>query len=91
MARIVGLGVNKKAPKKEDIENEALKAKIAELEKENVELINSVTDAQKENEALNVKVEELEKEVESLKAKAEAKEVKEDKAADTTAKEDKKN
>lgn len=89
MARAIGLGVNKKSPKKEKSEIETLKARITELEKENTELINSVTDAQKENEALNVKVEELEKEVESLKAKAEAKEVKEDKAADTTAKEEK--
>lgn len=59
MATKVGM-VAKKKENKEDKTKE-LKAKIAELEKENTQLIKSVEEIQKENEGLKAKIAELEK------------------------------
>lgn len=57
MATIIGMGAKKKEIKSDD----KLKAKIAELEKENTKLIKEVEKTQKENEGLKAKIAELEK------------------------------
>lgn len=61
MATTIGMGAKKKASGKENTEAKNLKAKIAELEKENTDLIKSVEKAKKENEGLKAKIAELEK------------------------------
>ena len=62
MATTIGMGAKKKAPEKENSkEVKSLKAKIAELEKENTDLIKSVEETKKENEGLKAKIAELEK------------------------------
>lgn len=61
MSTLVGMGAEKKASGKENKEVKDLKAKIAELEKENTDLIKSVEETKKENEGLKAKIAELEK------------------------------
>ncbi len=57
MATTIGMGVKKKEIKSDD----KLKAKIAEIEKENTKLIKKVEETQKENEGLKAKIAEIEK------------------------------
>lgn len=57
MSTRIGMG----AKKKEIATDNKLKVKIAELEKENTDLIKKLGEAQKENESLKVKIAELEK------------------------------
>ena len=59
MSTIVGMVTKKKENKKD--ETKELKAKIAELEKENVDLIKNIETLEKENEGLRAKIAELEK------------------------------
>ena len=59
MATKVGMIAKKKSNKKD--ESKELKAKIAELENKNVELIKNVETLEKENEGLKAKIAELEK------------------------------
>lgn len=61
MATTIGMGVKKKTSGKEDKEIKKLEAKIAELEKENTNLIKTVENLNKEKEGLEAKVKELEK------------------------------
>ena len=57
MSTRIGMGVKNK----EIATDKGLKAKIAELEKENTELIKKVEETEKENEGLKAKIAELEK------------------------------
>lgn len=59
MATKVGMIAKKKSNKKD--ETKELKARIAELEKENVDLVNNVETLEKENEGLKARIAELEK------------------------------
>lgn len=61
MATVIGMGANKKAKKEDNKKVNELNAKIAELEKENIDLIKKIEESQKENEGLNAKIAELEK------------------------------
>lgn len=66
MGVLIGMGANKKAPKN-DKKLSNLKAKISELEKENITLITSVENFQKENENLKIEKESLTEELEAVK------------------------